>query len=286
MNADSSDQTERWAQRIIKRFEAVERIFPDPAWMKGDWPYWVQRVAQEIAKSSYPTAHFKVGRKWEIGEVAALIGQDIAYFESWLKWCETVKIGEKEWDELKKIFGDEIEERAAEYERKLTQEFFPAFLKAVKFSVSLATEQEYVQMSQFFRAFTKAIQRRPITVGDIGRTNTRVYWVLLISWRRVEEFGSIPELHRRLQRCVFLGSRVVGDLKRIEKICERIGLSYKEIAERKKRTQIPDSAATAVSGDNGRTAEVMSKHVTSRTKQRKRATAGADKKTGRRRTRG
>lgn len=38
------------------------------------------RVAQEIAKGSYPTAHFKVGKKWEVGEVAAIIGQEIAYF--------------------------------------------------------------------------------------------------------------------------------------------------------------------------------------------------------------
>jgi len=54
-------QTEPWVQAILDRFEAVENVLPDATWLQGDWPYWVQRVAQEIAKASYPSAHFKVG---------------------------------------------------------------------------------------------------------------------------------------------------------------------------------------------------------------------------------
>jgi len=271
-------------QAIIERFEAVESVFPDPSWLQGEWPYWVQRVGQEIAKASYPTAHFKAGKKWEIGEVAAIIGQEIAYFDSWSQWVESQKITDEQRVQLKKLFGDDFEERTREYARKLSEEYFPAFGDALKFSLSLACEQDYVPMKQFFRAFSKALERRPASVGDVGSTATRLYWILLISWRRVEEFGSIPELHRRLCRCVFLGPHVVGPLKRLEKICERVGLSYREIAERKKRAAIPDNEVMALSGDNGAVAEVISEHVTSRTRQRKRATAGANKKTSRRRT--
>jgi len=39
---------------------------------------------------------------------------------------------------------------------------------------------------------------------------------------------------------VSLNRQTVGDLKRIEKICERLGLSYREIAERKARVVNPD----------------------------------------------
>jgi len=280
-----AEQTAPWVQAIINRFEAVEDVFPDPTWLQGDWPHWVKRVAQEIAKASYPTAHFKVGKKWEVGEVAAIIGQEIAYLDSWAEWMETIKITDKQCTELKNLFGGDLEERAMEYSRKLTEEFFPAFSDALKFSVNLACEQKYVPMKQFFKAFSKALERRPTSVGDVGSTATRLYWILLISWRRVEEFGRIPELHRRLCRCVFLGPHVVGPLKRLEKICERVGLSYREIADRKKQATIPDNDVMALSGDNGAVAEVRSEHVTSRTKQRKRATAGADKKTSRRRTR-
>jgi len=278
-------QTAPWVQAILDRFGAVENVLPEATWLQGDWPHWVQRVAQEIAKASYPSAHLKVGKKWEVGEVAAIIGQEIAYFDSWTEWMETTNITEKQWTELKKLFGGDFEERAMEYAGKLTEEYVSAFSDALKFSVSLAYEQEYVAMKQFFRAFSKALERRPTSVGDVGSTATRLYWVLLISWRHVEEFGSIRELHRRLCRCLFLGPHVVGSLKRLEKICERVGLSYREIAERKKQAAIPDKDVMALSGDNGAVAEVTSKHVTSRTKQRKRATVGADKKTSRRRTR-
>jgi hypothetical protein len=285
MSDNTAQQTAPWVQAILDRFETVENVFPDPTWLQGDWPYWVHRVAQEIAKASYPTAHFKVGKKWEVGEVAAIIGQEIAYFDSWTDWMETTKITDKQWTELRKIFGGDFKERALEYARKLTEEYFSEFSDALKFSVSLACEQDYVPMKQFFRAFSKALERRPTSVGDVGSTATRLYWILLVSWRRVEEFGSIPELHRRLCRCVFLGPHVVGPLKRLEKICERVGLSYREIADRKKQATIPDRAVVVVSGDNGAAVSLRSTHANSRTRQQKRATAGADKKTSRRRTR-
>jgi len=286
MSDNAAQQTAPWVQAIIERFEAVEGVFPDPSWLQGEWPYWVQRVGQEIAKATYPTAHFKVGKKWEIGEVAAIIGQEVAYFESWSQWVESQKITDEQWVQLKKLFGDDFEERTREYTRKLSAEYFPAFSDALKFSVSLTCEQDYVPMKQFFRAFSKALERRPASVGDVGSTATRLYWILLIGWRRVEEFGSIPELHRRLCRCVFLGPHVVGPLKRLEKICERVGLSYREIAERKKHTANPDNDVVPVSGDNGASVSLRSTHANSRTRQQKRAATGANKKTSRRRTRG
>src|SRR4029077_14677168 len=102
-------------------------VFPDPTWVQGDWPYWVQRVAQEIAKASYPTAHFKVGKKWEVGEVAAIIGQEIAYFDSWTEWTEKANITEKQWTELKKrfsLFRDVLPERVGQIGR---DGFVPGF---------------------------------------------------------------------------------------------------------------------------------------------------------------
>jgi hypothetical protein len=258
--------TPPWLQQIVDRFESVGEIFPDPHWMQGELPLWVQNVGREIMKGIFPTAHLKVGRYWEIGEVAALVGQNIAYSDSIMaEVCESEQLDRKKWDNLRKILGDDIEERAEEYARKLTEEFLPAFEEAVKFSLTLAGEQDYASMRRFFKAFSRALDRRPISAGDIGRTNTRIYWVLLLSWRRVEEFGSIPELHRRLCKCVFLGPHLVGDLKRIEKICERIGLSYREIAQRKERAEVPKNNS-ALSGDKN----IVSGHDANRGNKRSR----------------
>jgi hypothetical protein len=283
MNPEES--TPEWLQRIVDRFSSVEDIFPDMEFMRGDWPAWTQNVARELVKGLYPTAHIKVGRRWEIGEVGALVGQDIAYLDSFAKAMESQQSVDVKWDQLRKVFGDDIEQRAEDFARKMIDEYFPAFTSAVQFSLTLAAEQDYVALKRFFKAFTRALERRPVTVGDVGRTNTRLYWVLLLSWRRVEELGSIPELHRRLCRTVFLGPHLVGDLKRVEKICERVGLSYPEIAARRERAAQPDTSAVAVSGDNRPGASLTSGHGNSGTHKRRSAKAGTHKKRSRGRAR-
>jgi hypothetical protein len=119
--------------------------------------------------------------------------------------------------------------------------------RALKFAFGLGIEQEYHACARFFAAFGRAIERRPSSEGDIGRTNTKIYIVLLVAWRSVEKLGSVPMLHRVL--CKIFGNHVVGDLKRVEKICERIGLSYREIERRKEGAEVPKNNS-AVSGDN------------------------------------
>jgi hypothetical protein len=283
MNPEES--TPEWLQKIVDRFTLVEGIFPDMEFMHGDWPAWTQNVAREIAKALYPTAHIKIGRRWEIGEVGALVGQDIAYLDSFVSSMESQQAADVKWDQLRRVFGDDIEQRVDDFARRLIDEYFPAFNSAVQFSLALAAEQDYLAMKRFFRAFTRALERRPGSVGDVGRTNTRLYWILLLSWRRVEELGSIPELHRRLCKTVFLGPHLVGDLKRVEKICERIGLSYKEIAARRERAANPDSKPVALSGDNQSSPPIKSPHGKSGTHQRRSAKAGAHQKRSRGRTR-
>lgn len=285
MIVNSGESTPAWLQSIVDRFALIENIFPDMEFMRGDWPPWAQNVAREIAKALYPTAHIKVGRRWEIGEVGALVGQDIAYFDSFVSALESQQSVDVKWDQVRKVFGDDVEQRVEDFARKMIDEYFPAFTSAVQFSLSLAAEQEYVAMKRFFKAFTRALERRPAVVGDVGRTNTRLYWVLLLSWRRVEELGSIPELHRRLCHTVFLGAHLVGDLKRVEKICERIGLSYREIAGRRERAGNPDSTVAPLSGDAVPPTPIKSAHGKSRTRKKRSAKTGADKKRSRGRSR-
>lgn len=44
MSDNVAEQTAPWVQAIIERFEAVENVFPDPPWLQGGLPYWVQRA--------------------------------------------------------------------------------------------------------------------------------------------------------------------------------------------------------------------------------------------------
>jgi hypothetical protein len=229
MERNEAKSEAEWLRRIVARGERALEKLPEPYWLKGDWPVWVQNVGREVTKAYYPTAKLKVSANWEPGEVGAMFGQLLAYFDFFADMCE-VPEEKVSWEKLRILYGKDIKERAAAYAKKFSEEFVPDLERALKFALRLAIEQDYRACAKFFSAFGRAIERRPSSASDIGRTNTRIYVVLLVAWRSVEKLGSIPALHRAL--CKIFGNHVVGDLKRVEKICERIELSYREIARR------------------------------------------------------
>lgn len=62
--------------------------------------------------------------------------------------------------------------------------------------------------------------------GEKTTLATDLYLTLIMWWRVVVRFQSVTELHLWLTRV--LGPQKVGEKKRIEKICERIGLTLRE----------------------------------------------------------
>ena len=244
MSQRTAAETPEWLRRIVARMEAVENLQPEPYWMSGEFPPWVQHIARELAKTLFSVAKLSPDRAWHPGEVGAILGHQFAYWHYFFERMEAGARGpEPSPDDLQKVFGPGVEERAIKHAELLFGKILPAFDKALKFAFCIATDQDYDSASSFFAAYGRAVLRKPANAGDIGRTNSTIYLVMLMSWRRVEELGSIPELHRRLCRCAYLGSRVVGDIKRVEKMCARIGLSYPAIAASKRRAENPDMNA-------------------------------------------
>jgi len=185
------------------------------------WLTWVQNVGRELLKTYFPTAKLKVSPNWEPGEVGAMLGQQIAYFDSFASFLE-VPTEKPDWKKLRLVYGKDIKKRVETYQRNMREEFFPDVMRAFKFAATLALEQEYRSCAKFFAAFGRAIERNHSGLGDFGRTNTRIYLVLLVGWRSVERLESVPALHRAL--CKIFGTHLVGDLKRIEKMCQRLDL--------------------------------------------------------------
>lgn len=52
-----------------------------------------------------------------------------------------------------------------------------------------------------------------------------IYATLLYYEDEIEKCGSVPDLHRWL--CDLCGERQIGDIKRLEKLCQRIGLKFR-----------------------------------------------------------
>jgi hypothetical protein len=189
---------------------------------------------------------------WTPGEVGAIIGHQFGYWHltvefvtGLLEKAQKMTAAEKAnnvefWQKMAEQFGADVRERVVEMLRVMLFDMAPAFQRAAAMALSIASEQEWVPMTKFFEAFAKALSRKPSLRGGIGRLTTVQYVIMLISWREVEELGSIPALRSWLLKQIFLTPQIVGDLKRVEKMCQRIGLSYREIAERKARANNPD----------------------------------------------
>lgn len=63
------------------------------------------------------------------------------------------------------------------------------------------------------------------SLNDKTDQATDIYFLLVMSWRFVSRMQSVTELHEFLIR--FLGAARVGERKRVEKICERMGIRFR-----------------------------------------------------------
>ena len=59
-----ASKSPKWLIQIVKWIDACESKLPEPAFMKGEFPEWVERLARELISTLYPTAKLKVGRAW------------------------------------------------------------------------------------------------------------------------------------------------------------------------------------------------------------------------------
>ena len=203
-----------WRRQIARWFDACESKLPEPVFLQGEFPEWVKRLSRELMSTLFPEAKLKVGAEWGTRELGAVIGHQLAY-------CHAL-------DELpsvpaRRVFG-KLDKKTRARAMRHIKRFTECRALAVQQSLALVSCQSYADATEFFTAFAKALNRKPVDAdaSNFHRTTTRVYWIMLLGWRSVEKLRSVRELQQALCRC--LEPYVVGDIKRIEKICQRLGL--------------------------------------------------------------
>jgi hypothetical protein len=112
--------------------------------------------------------------------------------------------------------------------------WFLATYRLAQRALRSSFDQSYAVMYEFLAGFSNGIARKPGTLNfaETGNTTFEIYVFFMSYWRIVERFKSVHELHQVLVK--ILGRRA-GDLKRIEKICQRIGLHYRKPGRPKKK---------------------------------------------------
>ena len=95
-------------------------------------------------------------------------------------------------------------------------------------------DQTYEDMTDFLLGYADAFSRKPKTmkVGNICNPTFEIYVFMLLHWPLIERMNSVRKLHEVLVKVI--GAPRVGEQKRIEKICQRIGLSFRKPGRPKK----------------------------------------------------
>jgi hypothetical protein len=102
------------------------------------------------------------------------------------------------------------------------------FKRFIDETIAEARSLPYKSSSAFLLAFAKSNRIEPddlateraMGVGEI------IAFVMISFWKHVEKFQSVAQLHRFLQAAC-KPSGIVITLKRVEKLCQRIGLRFK-----------------------------------------------------------
>jgi len=201
---------------------------------ESDYPQWVGNVQKEIGPLMCPVAKIKEGVELTPKRLGALLGHECAYAVCLVDWLseqvtaaqakETVTAKNEEQSGTTKAADDSF------------YKWYSALRRLAKRALCSTVDQTFEDMSDFLLAYSNAFARKPARLkpGDIGSTNFEIYMFLIVRWRTVVQLKSVSDLHQLLRKVI--GEQRAGDLKRIEKICQRIGLHLRKPG-RPKKTQ-------------------------------------------------
>lgn len=231
-----------WLRRLCRQFLKLQTKFPVKDFLheKGV-PAWVENVEREVGAALCPTAAIKDGLELTPRGMGALLGHSCA-FGVWMMEAFQYEMHRLEHKiDLSKYAPEQIEQGQKLF-AGFVDDWYPALCRLAKRALSSAVDQSYEDMTEFLLAYSQAFARKPARLGmpDIGNSAFRIYFFLLNYWREVSLFKSVHQLHAVLVKNY--GSHQVGELKRIEKICQRIGLSYRKPGRPRKLELIPTPA--------------------------------------------
>lgn len=226
----------RWVREILNKFAALTEFQPEPMNHDPEWPEWVDNLFLMLTGISHPGTKFKNLKKWKAKDLGRFLGRQFAgerliggqvpvspqviregeKFAAWADKYAGRKRPDIDWDE----FHKKNKPRQKIWELK-----FKEFMQE---TLSSACARPYAESSAFFEAFGKSTVMKPnefetertLGVGD------KICWTMIVLWQEIENLNSVAELHRIFEKAL-KPHGIVVKYKRIEKLCQRIKLKFK-----------------------------------------------------------
>jgi hypothetical protein len=228
-----------WLRKLAEEFLRLEPLFPISAiFPEAEGPQWVQNVERELGAQMFPIAKVKDHFSLTPRRLGALIGHSCAYGVWMVECLEAMMEAPETTDDFSTKTPGEIE-RCEKFVSGIAFAWYPALRRLAKRALCSSVNQSYEEMTEFLLAYSQAFSRKPKGNGisGFGNSATEIYIILILYWRSVNAMESVRQLHQFLGKIV--RSNRIGDLKRVEKICERIELRYRKPGRPKKVKEIP-----------------------------------------------
>jgi len=231
----------RWIKSVIDKYEAIEKLQPQLFRATVDeWPEWVCKLWHVLFRISHPGLNMKCVKNWTTKDLGRFLGRQSAL--EGVVWNEVplssrVTQEKEQWIALQaaKLNSNPKLARAFKKYAQKMRKWRPLFKKFIDETLVSARKLPYSESSAFLEAFGKAVVIKPDDLASEDKVGVgeRIAWVMFLYWQQIAKFSSVGELHRFLS----LAAKPMGiviSLKRIEKLCWRIGLKFRKPGRPKK----------------------------------------------------
>jgi hypothetical protein len=235
-----------WHVGILKQLESLE-LSADSGIDPATEPDWVVNVLKQLVQQTMPAVSLKP-HEFTPHRLGRLLGQQQANWDAADTAAEKALTPER---------MAQLEAFMVKLQENESNPAVASLLRAIDFATDLIIAAE--SLSDRFKTITidalKAVWEQPNLLdrraffqglaeglskpGFPSRATdaTPIYQRLLVHRAEIQQFRSVRELREFLRRCG-LSEQVLGPPKRLEKICERIGLSFAK-AGRPRIAEIP-----------------------------------------------
>ena len=239
-----------WVKQTFDRYGKIEELQPVRFDLAGEPPDWVWKVRATFFGIGYPGLNRKPLRKWTARDLGYYCGRQSALDS--VIWNEvplsqTVLLeAERCIASMAKMNELNPNPKWPEVGRQMTagmkkwRIIFKRFINEVAIE---ARSRPYPEASAFAEGFGKGNVIKPNDLASEGKIGVgeRIAWVMNMFWPAISKFESVAELHKLLSAAAKpMGIEIT--LKRIEKLCQRIGLKFKGRGRPKKskiQTNLP-----------------------------------------------
>jgi hypothetical protein len=227
----------RWIREILLKFGELEKIQPKPFGDDPDLPDWVYNLLMMLTGISHPGSKLKNLKKWKARDLGRFLGRQ--YAGEHVIWGQVPLSPQTIRDGIRSVAADEkvlmqrkpdfdLEEAARQFVEQ-SRTWQPIFKGFIKETLASACERPYVEASAFFEAFGKAMVIKPdeletertLGVGD------KICWCMVKMWPEIERLESVAQLHQVFEKAL-KPHGIVVKYKRIEKLCQRIKLRFRD----------------------------------------------------------